>query len=142
METNNPAADAGTQPANGEGGSTTPDAAKEEKPIGSFGDKPVVASAKGDGPCVSFKFKLTIKNGATLFGGPKVAGAEFGAGDNKDVTVEVEGDAVLNGAAADLFGGGDTGGPKIGSQDRGGRGAGQGQAYAARAVDAAESSGA
>lgn len=139
MENSNPAADPGGQPTSGGGGESPPNASPvnappASKPVASFspdtgGTTAASGGASGDAT-VSFRLKLTITNGATLFGGAIVGGRLIGEGDEfkGDLVAELEGSATISGAD-DLFGGAVVGGKLIGGGDESGTGGRRRQAY-------------
>lgn len=137
MEKSNPAA--GNQPATG-GGSSTPDTSSgEQQPIRPFGAN---AAGAGSDVTVNFKCKLTLKNGAALFGGVALTGnkPEGADGASTDVVLEVEGSATVSGAET-LFGGAVVGGRLIGSGDQSGGGGKQQQSPVSQSYDAAQGRG-
>lgn len=141
MEKSNKSAEAGELPSSG-GGSPAPGTSSDDKPIGTFGPNaggtPPVGSASSDAT-VNFRCKLTLKNGATLFGGAVVGGKLVGSGDG-DLVLELEGSATVSGGE-NLFGGAVVGGRLVGGGDESGSGGKQRQSYSRQSQDAGEGGG-
>jgi hypothetical protein len=105
-------------------------------PVASVDGKDNGDSANGADKDVTLtvRCRITLRNGAVLFGGAEDGGGLLGRADGvgNDLVLEVEGTAGLSGGGTTRFGGAEDGGGLLGHRDTGGEGEPQRQSYPAR----------